>query len=216
MEGWLNLAFARGLQGNHDAAMATFDSALTYSPVDSVRILFFTGAYLSSQQEFTEAIEYYQRVIKADPDNPDAKFNLAAAYERIGEYDKAEAIFMELLELDKNNPVVLNYLGYMYADQGIKLKEAEKLIKKALKIDPDNGAYLDSYAWVMYKLKKYNEALKYQLLALESNQNEDAILYEHMGDIYLALDKPQEASNHWEKALELDPDNESIKGKLQR
>jgi tetratricopeptide (TPR) repeat protein len=215
-EAWVNLALVRGLMENQEGALATLDSALIYCPADSVQILFYTGIYLTRQEKFAEAIGYYQRVLKASPDNIDARFNLAAAYERSGQYDEAENSFLEILEVDEDNAMVLNYLGYMYADQGIKLDKAEKLIKKALKIDPDNGAYLDSYAWVMYKKGKYKEALKYQLLALDASQDSDAVLYDHMGDIYFALNKPQEAATHWEKALELDPENEAIKNKLQR
>ena len=168
---------------------------------------------LGRRDKFAEAIAYYERVLTVHPDDYETNFNLAAAYERSAQYSKAEEIFEELLKQSPDDPVVLNYLGYMYADQGIKLKEAEKLIAKALKISPDNGAYLDSYAWVMYKLGKYKEALDYQIRALEA-QGDDAILLEHMGDIYFALNNVQQAHSHWEKALELNPDNESIKEKL--
>ncbi len=214
-EAWMNLAFVRGLKGDHEAAMATFDSTLAKIPADSTRILFFTGSYLSSRQKFEEAIEYYERVLNATPDNFDVRFNLAAAYERTDRNADAEMLFLELLDEDKDNPVVLNYLGYMYADLGIKLDKAEEYVKKALEIDPNNNAYLDSYAWVMYKKGKYDEALKYQMMALESNVN-DAVLYEHMGDIYYALDRIRMAHDSWEKALELDPENIEIREKLDR
>lgn len=214
-EGWVNLAFVRGLLENHEGAVATFDSAFVFCPADSTQILFYTGVYFGRRLDYDRAIEYYERVLNARPDDSDVKFNLAAAYERTGRYDDAERLFLDLIEINENNAVVLNYLGYMYADLGIKLDEAEKMIKKALEISPDNGAYLDSYAWVMYKKGKYKKALEYQIRALEASE-EDAILFEHMGDIYFALNDTQKANYHWEKALELDPDNQSIQEKLEK
>ena len=221
-EAWVNLALLRGLGDSQtdelkrQAVLATFDSALVHCPKDSTQVLFFTGAYLSREELYMQAIGYYERVLLANPDWDEVKFNLAAAYERTAQYDKAEARFKELLESNPDNAMALNYLGYMYADRGIKFNEADKLIKKALKINPNNGAYLDSYAWLLYKQGKYKDALKYQLQALQSEQSEDAVLYDHMGDIYFALNKTQQAENHWEKALELDPNNDTIKQKLQK
>jgi len=212
-QSWIGLANARNSLSGYESALATIDTALVKCSADSVELFYYTGVFSSREERYPQAIEYFNRVLTAQPDDSDTKFNLAAAYERSKQIDNAEGIFLELLESEPDNPVVLNYLGYMYADNGIKLKEAKKLIKKALKINPNNGAYLDSYAWVMYKMGKYKEALEYQLRAIEASDT-DAILYDHMGDIYFALDQKTEALDNWERALELNPDDEQIKAKM--
>lgn len=210
---WVDLAFVRDTLYGETSSLATFDSAYTACPSDSLEALFYTAVFFGRQQKFSDAINYYWRILAVQSDDYEVQFNLAAAYERTGQYAKAEEFFKMLLDKEPDNAVVLNYLGYMYADQGIKLKQAKKLIEKALEIAPKNGAYLDSYAWVMYKLGRFDEALEYQIRALEAT-GDDAILLEHMGDIYYALNKITEAQYHWEKALHLNPDNESIKEKL--
>lgn len=214
-EAWVNLALARVEIGDIDNAQATFDTALAKCPDDSLDILFFNGIFLSRQEKYSQAVDYYKRILLADPNNTNVMFNLAAAYERDGQFDEAETSFKQLIKLEPGNALALNYLGYMYADRGINLNEARKMIKKALKIEPDNGAYLDSYAWVLYKKGKYKEALKYQQKALQASDN-DAVLFDHMGDICSALNRSSEAQKHWRKALELDPENENIKQKLVR
>ena len=107
----------------------------------------------------------------------------------------------------------MNYLGFMLADRGQRLDYAGDLIKKALRFDPDNGAYLDSYAWVLFKKGKFREALKYQERAMKLSR-EDAVLFDHLGDIQAALRKMPDAQENWRKALLLDPANETIKQKL--
>jgi tetratricopeptide (TPR) repeat protein len=101
----------------------------------------------------------------------------------------------------------------MYAEEGINLEEARNMIEKALAIDPDNGAFLDSYAWVLYKLGRYEDAIVPMNSAIELEQ-EDAILYDHQGDIYAALNQLDKAVESWKKALELDPGNEDLRAKL--
>jgi len=115
--------------------------------------------------------------------------------------------------LAPDNALSLNYLGFMYADSGIKLDEAKEMIEKALEIEPDNGAYLDSYAWVLYKLGRYDKAIVAMNSAIE-RQQDDAILFDHRGDIYAALNETGKAEENWRKALEFDPDNETIRAKL--
>ena len=212
-QAWVNLAFTRNQLGGFEAAMVTFDTARTRCPKYESELNYFTGVFLSRQQMYDLAVIYYQKVIDQNPKDIDALFNMAAAFERTGRYDEAEKAFENVLALETDNAMALNYLGYMYADNGINLKTAEKLIKRALEISPDNGAYLDSYAWVMFKMGKYKEALKYQQQAIETG-SEDPVLFDHMGDICQALNMPEEARNNWQKALELEPANESIQAKL--
>lgn len=214
-EAWISLAHVRNDSTDVDLALATLDTALIRCPWDSLQLFYYKGVFLSGDDRFAEAAEYYQRILSVQPENINIMFNLAAAFERCGQYEKAEEKFKAILEVAPDNAMSLNYLGYMYADRGINLDQAEKMIKKALKIIPDNGAYLDSYAWVMYKKGKYKNALKYQLKALEDDV-EDPILFEHMGDIYEALEKPALAKEFWNKALELDPENKTINEKLSK
>ena len=212
-EAWIYLAFTRHLLDDFEQTLATFDSALVKCPGDSLDLFYYKGMSFSREEKFAEAVEYYLKILKAEPENIGVIFNLGAAYERIKDFDKSEEMFLGLLDIRPDHAMTLNYLGYMYADMGINLNQAEKMIKKALEFAPDNSAYLDSYAWVMYKKEKYKDALKYQLKALEGD-SKDALLFEHMGDIYFALKKITEAKYHWNKALELDPENESVKEKL--
>ena len=103
----------------------------------------------------------------------------------------------------------------MWADRGTRLKDALKMIERALEIQPNNGAYLDSYAWVLFRMgrtiaaaRKLEEALNYI--------QEDAIVFEHYGDILAGLGRAKEAILNWERALIIDPDNIQLKVKLKR
>lgn len=212
VEAWGGLAFARGVMADTEGALATFDSALVAGG-DSTHILFLKATFLSQAKRYSNAIDYYNRVLLVDPKNIGALFGLGAAYERTSRYEESERSFLALLKLAPEHAGASNYLGFMWADRGVKLKPAEKLIKKALDLDPNNGAYLDSYAWVLYKAGKFKEALTYQEKALKSD-TKDAVLFDHLGDIYAALKQPAKAQESWQRALELDPSNATIKDKL--
>ena len=95
----------------------------------------------------------------------------------------------------------MNYLGYMWAEHGLKLDQARELIEKAVKAEPKNAAYLDSLAWVLFKQKQPQEALPYALKAAELSEKPDATVYDHIGDIYAALKQLEKAREAWRKSL---------------
>jgi tetratricopeptide (TPR) repeat protein len=210
---WINLALSVDRQGRYEESLGIMQRAMKKIPADSTDILFYTSLIHSRNEKYDLAREGYARLLKSDPDNIQFMFDLAASYERMGDFENAEKKFEKVLEIDPDNALALNYLGYMYAERGVKLKEAKKMIKKALEIEPGNGAYLDSYAWVLYKLGDFKEAIVPMKKAVES-ELDDPILYDHQGDIYAALDQMDKAVESWRKALELDPDNEEIRAKL--
>lgn len=161
----------------------------------------------------------------------DVLFDLGHSYERAGRFDSAVAVFQRLLARAPDNHKALNYLGYMFAEKGIRLGEAEDYIIRALKGDPNNGAYLDSMGWVYFQQRRYDEAMKYLKHALkveESRFNEIeaalrtagqrenlSIILDHVGDAARALGSIEEAVEHWQRAADLNPGNESIQRKLQ-
>lgn len=210
---WVNLAVVIDAQGRYQEAVAVMREALEKVPADSIPILFYTAVIHARNQRYDLARDGYLRLSKSQPDNLDIRFNLAAAYERLGQFEESEREFKWIIGKVPDNALALNYLGYMYADRGVNLEEALEMIKKAVSLDPRNGAYLDSYAWVLYRLGRYEEALVQMNEALKYDQDE-AVLYDHQGDIYAALTSYELARESWAKALELDPENEDIKAKL--
>jgi tetratricopeptide (TPR) repeat protein len=114
--------------------------------------------------------------------------------------DQAEQFFRQALDLDKDNAMTLNYLGYMLADKGVRLPEALKLIRKAVDIEPQNGAYLDSLGWVYFKLGEYELAEDNLRQAVERDQT-DPTVHEHLGDLYEKTNRIRLAAAQWELSL---------------
>ncbi len=114
--------------------------------------------------------------------------------------EQAEGYFRQVLDLDANNAMTLNYLGYMLADKGIRLQEALPLIRKAVDQEPMNGAYLDSLGWVYFKLGDYELAEDNLRKAVERDQT-DPTVHEHLGDLYEKTGRIRLAAAQWEISL---------------
>lgn len=187
------------------------------------------GWVLREAGQDEEAAKVYEEVIAGvakdkdlDPKEREQyldRYNLTLSnlYVDMKKIDKATGILQELLKRKPDNPGLNNDLGYIWADHDMNLDEAEKLIRKALdldkkrrksagvppELDRDNGAYLDSLAWVLYKKKQYKEAKEVLLKAVEDKDSQHIEIYDHLGDVYIALDQPDEAVKAWQKGLEV-------------
>jgi len=133
-------------------------------------------------------------------------FNRAAAFEGLKEFSKAAGQIKKLFSIEPDNIEALNFLGYLYAEQGVHLEEAEQLIRRALEKRPDNGYYLDSLAWVHYQRAEYDKALSVQRQAI-SKVPDDPVMHEHLGDILWKSGKTDEARNTWKDAIRLGHEN---------
>lgn len=152
-----------------------------------------------------------QRAEKAQRSN--FLFWYAAACERTQQYERAEKLFEECLEVDPNHAEACNYLAYMWAEQGVRLEEAKRLVAKAMEIVPDNPAFLDTLGWIYYKQGDYSIASSYINQANDLVPN-DPTISDHLGDIAMAQNRPEEAIRHWTIALQQDITNEKIRTKI--
>jgi tetratricopeptide (TPR) repeat protein len=151
--------------------------------------------------------------VKLYEDSIRLNFALGTAYERNDQFYEAVNTFKGLIEKERDHAPALNYLGYMLADRGEELLYALELIERAIELSPDNGAYIDSYAWVQYKLGNYEVALT-ELKKAVALLDDDAVIYEHLGDVYKAMGDMTEAERHYRRALEIDPESIVIEEKL--
>jgi tetratricopeptide (TPR) repeat protein len=213
------LAVAQLELNKANEARATLDKARQKFP-QSFEMEFYTGLACVRQKAFREAVQHFTAAeVIAKATNPQQLtelfyFEMGAACERNGDLPLAEQYFQRCLKLAPDFAEALNYLGYMWAEHGEKLQQAREMIEKALKAEPKNAAYLDSLAWVLFKLHQPKAALPYALKAAELTEQPDATLFDHIGDIYAALAQTDKAREAWRKSLALEP-NPEIEKKLQ-
>ncbi len=136
------------------------------------------------------------------PDNRDVLFVQAASLERLQRFDEAEVVFLAILEADPGDANAANYLGYLWADREVRLPEALELINRAVELDPENPAYLDSLGWVHYRLGSTEEAEFWLRRAIEFNDG-DGTLLAHLGEVLLANGDIEEGSRYLQLALSL-------------
>ena len=113
------------------------------------------------------------------------------------------------IEIDPDHENALNYLGYSFADKGINLDEAISLVERALKIKPDNGAYVDSLGWAYYKKGLIDLAIQHLKRASEL-MPDDPVIMEHLGDVYINMNMKAEAREEWLKSLEMNIENKKL------
>jgi len=143
-------------------------------------------------------------------------FNYGAAAEQDGLYEKAAELLRKSIALDPaNSAEACNYLGYMWADHNMNLDEAETMIERALEKEPNNASYLDSLGWVEFRKGKFDQALGNLLRAAKGTEHDDPVIFEHIGDTYLKLNRVPEALESWQKALALDPKNKNLAEKIE-
>ncbi|HVM61896.1 MAG TPA: tetratricopeptide repeat protein [Verrucomicrobiae bacterium] len=204
-----------------DEALKTLTTWKEKFPTD-FRVPYFTGLIQNDRKQYTNAVASFADAETLARESPEPQklssrfyFSYGAACERAGDADKAVALFRKCLELDPEDPIAANYLGYMWAEKGTNLQEALGLIEKAVKLDPKNGAYLDSLGWVLFKLGRNDEALV-QMRRAVAAMKDDPVVLDHLAEVLLKAGKTDEAINILREASKIEPDNKDISNRLQQ
>jgi tetratricopeptide (TPR) repeat protein len=219
---------AMAKQKKFDEANGLVDKLLKVQP-DNWLTLELKAELLHEQEKNDEAAKTYEEVLtkvlkddnlkekdKAELAN-EIRYIVANVYLELNKIDKLTEHFETLIKEDPENATYHNDLGYIWADHDMNLEKAEQLIRKALELDrkqrkedkvkpeedKDNAAYLDSLGWVLFKQKKYKEALEPMLEAVKAKEGQHVEILDHLGDIHLALGEKDKAIAAWKKGVEV-------------
>ena len=175
-------------------------------------------------ERFEESVPFLERAlarIDAGVEEADAAtrvgllFQLGASYERTRRYEEAAEQFQAVLAIQPEHSTAMNYLGYMWADNNENLEQALDLVRRAVALEPNNGAYVDSLGWALFRLGKFEEARRH-LERANQLVPEDSVILEHLGDVYVALGDERRAREAYEHALAINDDEnvEAVRRKL--
>jgi len=196
------LAAQQADMGEADKALKDVHAMLKGDADD--RQIYITLAQMNTRlRRFSDAEQALDKAeqLSSKPDDKEYVWFLrGSTFEREKRYAEAEEQFKKVLASDPQHASALNYLGYMLADQNTKLEEAFGYIKRAVDLDPANGAYLDSIGWAYFRLGKY-ELAEENLLKASQKINTDPTVHDHLGDLYQKTGRLKLAATHWERAL---------------
>ena len=192
--------------GREDEAVQVARQALAQAPDRGLRVQL--AEIYRAQAQYREANRLLTGIIEDDAlkgrEDWRLLFSRGATRHALDDWDGAEADLKRALQLQPHSPLVLNYLGYAYVDQGIHLEEGLNLIRTALTYDPDSGFITDSLGWAYYRLGRYELAIYFLEKAVEL-EPADATLNDHLGDAYWRSGRKLEAKFQWERSLKLEP-----------
>jgi tetratricopeptide (TPR) repeat protein len=163
-------------------------------------ILLLAAQTAQQREEYALAIPLLERVLETSPADRGARFLLGAALERGGRHQEAASAFERLLATEPDFAPALNYLGYMWAERGENLARALELVQRAVALDPDNGAYVDSLGWAHFQLGELDLAREHLERAVDLLPD-DATIWEHLADVYAALGEVDKARDLYRRAL---------------
>jgi len=206
----LNLA-----EGKLDLAAKEYELALKgavrLNPKDVEIYKVLAGLYIR-QGNIQEAKDTYRIISELAPNDPEVHFYLGVIYAELKESASLEESLKKAISLKPDYAQALNFLGYTYVEDNKNLKEAEGLIRRALALDPDNGAYLDSLGWLFYKKGRLKESRDTLIRAVSLMP--DAVIFDHLGDVYFKMRDKENAGINWRESLRLNPGQEKVEEKL--
>ncbi len=207
-EGHLHLGLLFYRLKQSPEAITHLTQAITINPKQPEAHIVLGLTYVQKDQ-FDEAARVLEEGIGQNPKHADLYFNLGTVYDKLNRFDDVVRVMETAIKLDPHHADALNYLGYSYAERGVKIDQALSLTKRAVALKPTNGYYIDSLAWALFKSGSLTEALTEIKRAL-SLAGDDPVIYEHLGDIYAKQRNLSDARESWLHALELDPSNTKL------
>lgn len=218
------LARALAMTGKDDEAIAEAGQAVDLAGADGrVAARLFRADIFRMVNRCNQGIAECQALLKeatSPKDVHDIRYTLSGLFSAAHQTDQAEAQLRRILEKDADDATANNDLGYMLADQGKSLPEAEAMIRKAIEVDRrqraaarsghvgldddrDHAAYLDSLGWVLFRRGHARQGLEQLKKAAALPDGNDPVIWDHLGDVYFRLDRPQDARTAWQKAVTL-------------
>jgi tetratricopeptide (TPR) repeat protein len=195
-----------------DEAKKLLDRVISERPKDTEAIIEL-GNIQRARKNFADCGETYSKAIDNVPNPEKANWVMfyfrGICYERSHQWPAAEADMKKALGLYPDQPLVLNYLGYSWVDQGSHLDEGMDMIRRAVEQRPDDGYIVDSLGWAYYRIGNYDEAVKNLERAVELKP-EDPTINDHLGDAYWRIGRTLEAHFQWSHAKDLNPDPEEL------
>ena len=192
----------------YDEAVPHLTQAVALKPDNPDTHLLLGLAYLQAKQ-FVQAASAFEEGLTVSPTDTELRFNLGAAYDKLNRFSDVVQAMEAVLTHDPDHADALNYLGYSYADRGINGQEAVELTQRAVALKPDNGYYIDSLGWALFKVGRVDEAL-HTIQRAADLVKDDPVIFEHLGEIYLTQDHHDQAKDAWIRSLTLDPTNEKL------
>jgi tetratricopeptide (TPR) repeat protein len=189
--------------GKANAAVAMLKPLLKNNNEDREIWLTIARVYQQDKQfdQARQAVAKAEQMSESDQETAYIHFLYGSIWERQKDFKRAEQEFRKALDIDPDSAMTLNYLGYMWADQGMNLDDAVKYIKHALDLEPNSGAYMDSLGWAYYKQNHLDEAQKYLEDAAERT-NSDPTILDHLAEVYFSQGRFRETQAKWKTALD--------------
>ncbi len=193
-------------------AIAKLEAVVARSPKDTDALVTLASVYRSND-DYVKAGDFYTQALvqlsENDPATWRVYYDRGIVYDHLKQYDKSEPDFRKALALSKDDPSVLNYLGYSMIDRGVNLDEAIAMVKKAVGLKPNDGYFTDSLGWAYYTLRDYDQAVTYCERAVDLVPS-DPLIAEHLGDVYWKVGRKLEAAFQWQHAIDNHPEKADL------
>jgi len=211
-EAALHVAYLLKQSGSASSALQFISEAIAKAPNTSTFYIF-QASLEEEQKNLDEAVSILERAVKKFPEDEKALYYLGSLYDRQGNTEKGLEQMEAILKLNPDYVDALNYIGYTWTQKGIRLGDAEKLLKRAIELKPDNGYIQDSWGWYLFVRGRLGEAVVALEKAARMKPNEPTIL-EHLGDVYLRKNLREKALSKYSDAVKYAEDD-SMKKKIE-
>jgi tetratricopeptide (TPR) repeat protein len=213
-DAWVYLSGVFLGKNNFSEVAHILESAVKILP-DDFRVNFFLGLSYSRLNRNADAVRVLEHARQLNPKDLDAIAQLALVYDTMRRFEDSDGLYEEALKIEPENHLVLNNYAYSLADRGLQLERALEMSRKAVDLQPENASYLDTIGWIFFRLGRFTEAETYVKKAISKGEV-NAVVYEHLGDIYYRMNQKDLAIEHWNMALKLDEQNAQLRDKIAR
>ena len=175
-------------------------------------IQYLLGSSYQQLEEYDKATVVLRQSLKIYPESRGARHTLAIASDALNYWNESDSLYEGLIESDTNDVQALNNYSYSLVERNIQLNKALAMAKKAIELEPNNAAYLDTIGWIYYKMDNVEKALSFIRKSVELDNN-NAVVLEHLGDVLFSNNQIEEAMLFYLKALDIDKNNEILQQK---